>query len=509
MAQFYWNFIYPTGDRQKAYENYLQNTSYIADINDCITYNNDSIKSLLHENNSTAQNINKGISNICGKLDTGFELLSNHLTEINSGIQNLSSEISALSSLIDWKLSALIEGQRITNNLLGNISNLLKIPDIQKERAYYIEEGLKYLKNALIEQWDSDYFEEAYSAFNEALQREPKDYISLNKIGFIHLFSKQYLDFAKAETFFRKAFRYANAEATTGGTNFTNNLNPLNNDFKIKENMHLVICVESMLYCARACALQNKFNEAIQLTSDAYKKVPAFLNAAYETAKYYCIINDVEKALPLITEIIEKDRFQTIKIIGDPDLISKNEIISLLGELSEQKQAELKEKIEYCEKHKQNNNIFNQIVQDIILSAQHRTYLHSCHAFDIINTKRNWYIKEISYCKKMYEFINNSNEKIYSVESYLDWFQNFSESSYQMYPDDLVVTHKNIEYQDLTLFEFISKSEQINKTNRVIIHRCITHLENRLQTKNIFGIPKLSNTKKENALWLIKYLKSL
>jgi hypothetical protein len=509
MSQFYWNYIYPTGSRQKAYENYLQNTAYVNDINDCISYNSNGIKTLLQENNATAQNINKGISSICGKLDSGFELLGNHLAEINSGIQNISSEISALSSLLDWKLSALVEGQRITNNLLGNISNLLKIPDIQKERVYYIEEGLKYLKNALIDQWDSEFFDDSYSAFNEALLREPKDYISLSKIGFIHLFSKQYLDFVKAEEFFRKSYRYANAEAIAGGTNFSNNLNPANSDFNVIENIHLVSCVESMLYCARACALQDKFQEAIQLTLEAYKKVPTFLTAAYESVKYLCIINEQKKALPIVEELILKDRLQTFKIIGDPDIITKDEIIQLIEELSNQRHFQLNEKIDFCNNNTDTNPIFIQILNESISLAKCNTYLHSCLGIDIIEKKRDWVTRQIDYNYKMIESMkNNSYYKDSNLWEVLISINNTNIINER--PEGLPICFNNKYLNNLTVFEYISELDLIKKNNTSIIQECILQLNSLLKRKNVLGIPYIfDNRMRNNANVLINYFENL
>jgi len=508
MAQFYWKSNNPSSNRQRAYEDYLQNSEYVNDITGCINYNSRSINSLLQENNATAQNINKGISNICSTLDSGFELLGNHLSEINSGIQTISSQISALSCLLDWKLSALIEGQQITNSLLGNISNLLKIPDSQKERVYFIEEGLKYLKNALMEQWDSDYFEDAYSAFNDALSKESKDYISLSKLGFIHLFSKKYLDFAKAEDCYRKAFRYANAELMAGGTSFSNTLNPLNIDLNAIDNIHLVSYVESMFYCARACALQNNFAEAIKFTSEAYNKVPTFLNAAYEEAKYLCLNGEVDKAVPLLKEIIEKDEFQTLKIIGDPDIICHDEVNQLLEELAQQKFSELKEKLDYLNQNIENDPIFLQILKEANSLGEHKTYLHSLQGINLLNQTRNWYAKQISYNKRHIDFLSIKGSNFRIVD---DWATYILSKRHEtsIVPIDLPANKSEVKLDSLTIFEYLETCKAYKKTNSEIIHNLVSHLEFVLNYKTIFGISLINAEEKKCALWLIEYYKNL
>jgi hypothetical protein len=75
---------------------------------------------------------------VCGTLDAGFSEVGQYLKEINCNVSELRGEITAMASMLDWKLSLLIEEQRLTNELLGNIAQLLRIPDSQKQRVYYI-----------------------------------------------------------------------------------------------------------------------------------------------------------------------------------------------------------------------------------------------------------------------------------------------------------------------------------------------------------------------------------
>ena len=394
MAQFHWNYIYPTGDTRKAYEKYLQNSEYIKDITDCINYNSNGIKSLLISNNVNTNNINSGIKSICGKLDRGFDMMRNNLSSIDVGIQSLNSEISNISNLLDWKLSLVIEGQKITNQLLGNISSLMKIPDSQKERVYYIEEGLKFLKNALLENSNSDFFEEAYSSFFLALGKESKDYISLSRIGFIHLYSSKYLDLPKSEEYFRKSIRYSTAEANVQGTNTSNTLNPFAPDFNLNENIHLISTVESMLYCARACALQNKLNEAIELTTNAYLKVPTFLTAGYEAAKYLCLNNQVEQALAYIEDIIDKDRFQSLRVIADPDIMKHNEVSLKLEQIKIKYLNEAVKLGKSIEKIINPNSVFIRLFRKFNVLKEENTILSVKEGIDILTNSYSWCFSE-------------------------------------------------------------------------------------------------------------------
>ena len=161
MATYYYNRF--SGESNLSQWNrYIQNQSYIEDVTKSVRDNtrqqtrdfsgiisrqtsefNEAIRSASREQVLAIQ---ESTNAICGTLDTGFELLSDNLQDISYSIDGLRSEVNDMASMLDWKLSLLIEQNRITNLLLGNIAVLLRIPDIQKERQYHIEQGIKFLK---------------------------------------------------------------------------------------------------------------------------------------------------------------------------------------------------------------------------------------------------------------------------------------------------------------------------------------------------------------------------
>lgn len=118
------------------------------DIESAITRNRNDLQSVLI---SASEEQKKAFQQVCGTLDDGFRQVSQHLQEVNANLSELRSEISSMAAMIDWRLSLVIEQQRIANALLGHIAGLLRIPDSQKQRVYFIEQGLKYLANAMRE----------------------------------------------------------------------------------------------------------------------------------------------------------------------------------------------------------------------------------------------------------------------------------------------------------------------------------------------------------------------
>lgn len=214
MATFYYN-RYSGESIESQWNKYLQNDAYVKDIGSIISKNRRELQ-ITFQNASTEQV--KAIQQVYGKLDDGFAEVSSYLNSINTNISELRGEISAMAAMLDWKLSLLIEEQRLTNQLLGHIAQLLRIPDSQKQRVYYIEQGLKYLKNALPEETDSTFYTDAFESFQDAEKIERKDYITLNRIGQIYLYSSKYRNFSNAQDYFLKSARESFAEYNAGGT---------------------------------------------------------------------------------------------------------------------------------------------------------------------------------------------------------------------------------------------------------------------------------------------------
>lgn len=222
MATFYYD-RFSNESIYSQWTKHLQSEVYIKDISDIISKNKKELQATISNASSEQQ---QAILQVCGHLDDGFGLISSHLSDIKYELGEIRGEINAMASMLDWKLSCLIEQQRITNQLLRNIIQILRIPESQKQRAYYIEQGLKYLKNAFIEGTYSSFFNDAMESFKESEKIERKDYFTLNRIGQIFLYSINHLNIPLAEEYFLKSAREALAEVNAGLSISKNYLSP-------------------------------------------------------------------------------------------------------------------------------------------------------------------------------------------------------------------------------------------------------------------------------------------
>ena len=133
MATFYPQFTSNETISQQ-WQRYVHTKPLINNIRDIHQANTKEINNVIQ--NSTKEQIraiNESTDVVCNTLESGFNIIENNLYNLSFDIENLRSEVSEMSSMLDWRMSLLIEQQRISNLLQGNIALLLRIPDIQKE----------------------------------------------------------------------------------------------------------------------------------------------------------------------------------------------------------------------------------------------------------------------------------------------------------------------------------------------------------------------------------------
>lgn len=436
MASFYYNSGLGKGIITQWIE-HLQTESYINDFDKIITKNRKEIETTLINSSAKQTEV---ITNICGQL----EEVNYHLESINSNITGLRSEINNMASMLNWNLSQMIEEQRLSNQLLNKISQLLRIPDSQRQRVYHIEQGLKYLKNAILENdVDSSFFLKAMNDFKKAESIEKNDFITLNKIGQIHLYSNKYMDFLLAEKYFIDSAKESYAEFNVGGTTTSNNLNPTdsftNTNSKIFQlcknnqvldavklyssqygvslkiakyhidtvvkpslklgkplNDYLVATAESYLYAGRACYLQQNLDKAIEYTTKAFDLIPNFLEAGFELAKYLSANNKETQSEKILKSVIQSDRYFSIKTFNDRDLFNKENIQYLLNELRDNAILSASERINQIKKEISKNSKAKQILEEINIHFKKGSFLSVMKSIDILNDKHSFENKTYS-----------------------------------------------------------------------------------------------------------------
>lgn len=272
-----------------------------------------------------------GVQVVCGKIENGFRDLDNHLNSVGSRIDRLSFQMNELATVMSREFTELIMLQQVTNSLLSDIQDLLKIPDIQKERHYHIEEGLKYLKTALLEEnINSDFFLDSLESFSKAIEIEPKDYFSHFHIGFILMFSGNASNPEQAITHFGQSARYALAEENARTTTY-NALTKSHLSQK-KSSLHSM-AAEAYFYSAEASKKLQKTNEAILYFDKCLSIIPDFNLVKYEKAKCLFITGDKTKSIDLLEQIIREDRYFAVRIINDKMLALDLDVIRLLKKL--------------------------------------------------------------------------------------------------------------------------------------------------------------------------------
>lgn len=412
MATFYYNQF--SGENYLSqWSKHIQNKSYIEDVTKSFITSSgrqtkdfsaivlhqtkeisDIIKSATREQVAAIQ---QSTNAICGTIENGFELLSDNLQEISYGIGELRSELNDMASMLDWKLSLFIEQHRITNLLLGNIAILLRIPDIQKERQYYIEQGIKFLKNAI---FDSDFYEDSLNNLLKAEKIEPSDFFALHRIGLIYMYSPNHLALDKAEEYFKKAAKYAVAETNSGASVTTNFLtgdlnNKLSEQTPSNDSIRLQ-AAESYLFAGRSCYVQGKFKEAADYASKGFSLVPQMVEAGFTQAKALAANNNETQAAIVLEKVINTDRFYSLKTLSDLDLCTKPSIQSLLKKLQKESTERAIQLLQQCRQVQIQGSNASDYVDKIDRLVNMNTYLTSKKAIDLLEKVRNW-----SYCEPL------------------------------------------------------------------------------------------------------------
>lgn len=290
---------------------------------------------------------------VVGTLEGGFSDLLAKLTEVNQTIEHVGTKIdqvgtkiNQLGTMIDWRLSAMIDQQRISNLLQENIGLLMQIPDVQKERQYLIEQGFKHYKNAIL---DQDLFQDALENLLEAEKREKTDYVVLHRIGLIYLYGQGVVDLVKAEAYLRKAAKYAVVESNPSALRLVNILagdvrQPLSEHQLGLESIK-TLAAESYFHASIASYAQGRVAETIELSEKAISLSASMLEADFIRAKALVVLGKSDEAANLIEGLVTRGPFYAIKTAADQDLASSQAVRQTLRLLRDRLVAEAREQI--------------------------------------------------------------------------------------------------------------------------------------------------------------------
>ena len=540
MAQFYYNSN-SSEDRLSQWKKHLQNQSYFEDVTKSMVSSNEKqtkdfssiFSQQTKEINNSIQNasreqvdaIQQSTNTVCGTLESGFEMLSDNLHEISFELGGLRNELNDMASMLDWNFSLLIEGQRISNLLSGNIAVLLRIPDIEKERQNHIEQGIKFLRNAI---FDSDFYVDSLNNLLKAENIEPTDYFALHRIGLIYLYSPKHLDLNKAEEYFKKAAKYAVAETYTGASISTNHLRG-NLDIELAQQKVTVDSIklqaaESYLFASRSCYLQGKISEAAVYAGKSFSILPEMVEAGFMQAKALAANNQEDEAVTVLEKVISTDRFYSLKTLSDLDLCPKSSIQILLKKLQKEATEKASSTLNYCKQQQTGGSKATSYLDMIEELVNKKNYLTSKKAIDLLEKVKAWKFCEpfenalqTNHCKELIELCNSFDELKFMkrgndpvipvndtfVKQYYDWVNYNGQWTFYKHDGriDTLNWKSNIETNggNFNVIQFIEREKELNDN----LPSQIESLKNRLQgfsNDNTQHLNHLDNEKRKESI---------
>ena len=185
IALGYWVPWSEKGNLVDSYRQYVKDASLLK-------YGADTIGQYI--NQASYEQVN-AINQLGQKIGRGLNILSNQMSQVNENLVFLNKNIDIQ-----------IEQQKLSNLLLQNIVDLLRLPDSEKERRHSIELGIKFFIKA---QNDEDLYADALEELLKAESLMKQDYFVLHRIGCIYLYVEKFIDPEKALDYFLKAAKYA------------------------------------------------------------------------------------------------------------------------------------------------------------------------------------------------------------------------------------------------------------------------------------------------------------
>jgi len=318
---FYWKPWREDADLNGSWLDYNKDISLIQ-------YTADSIGQYVAQANNNQVN---AINDVAKKIGIGFNLVSTQLDTIDFQLQAIDAELG----IVNQNLELQIEQQKISNILLENIGELLRVPNSEKERQRHIEIGLKFYVNA---NKDEDLYYDALNELQKAESLMSQDYFVLHRLGMIYLYSTKHIDINKAFEYFSKAGKYASVESDPKAerlVNFLTKNSKVVNSTISKEvfSIGLLAC-ESYSKAAFCLYIKGKIDDAIDFQKKAIKLSDTPKNRFW-LAKYQARGNKIEDCIFNLNNAIESEPGITLLLFKDLDLINLPESIKLIEEKNE------------------------------------------------------------------------------------------------------------------------------------------------------------------------------
>ena len=261
----------------------------------------------------------QAINELGQAIGRGMNVLSNQMSDINQTL-----------SFINRNMDIQIEQQKLSNLLLQNIAELLRVPDSEKERQHSIELGIKFFVNA---DKDSDLYADSLEELLKAESLMKQDYFVLHRIGCIFLYVEKYINPEKALDYFLRAAKYASVESDFSAIRLanalTNNFKTVNANLNNPETKIGFLASDSYEKAAFAAYILGRFEDAVSYQSKALKFNSTSENR-FLLSKYQVRINNIKEAIDNLDKSIEEAPYMAIAAFKEIDLINEPEVIKLI-----------------------------------------------------------------------------------------------------------------------------------------------------------------------------------
>ena len=281
----------------------------------------------------------KAINQLGQAIGRGMNVLSNQMSDINKTLV-----------FLNRNMDVQIEQQKLSNLLLQNIAELLRVPDSEKERQHCIELGIKFFVNA---SKDSDLYADALEELLKAESFMKQDYFVLHRIGCIYLYVEKYINPEKALEYFLRAAKYASVESDEKAARLanvlTNNFNTVNSDLNNSEKQIALLAADSYEKAAFAAYILGRFSEAVNYQSKALKfnEIP---QNKFLLAKYQVRNGEISAGVKNLDQCIDKVPIFAVASFKEIDLINEPEVLNLISKRNQEIDKEISKLLDKWQK---------------------------------------------------------------------------------------------------------------------------------------------------------------
>jgi tetratricopeptide (TPR) repeat protein len=355
----YWR---PWKEETNLFDSYLD---YVRDTS-LVKYGADTIGNYI--NQASKEQI-QAIDHLGQAIGRGMNLLSNKMSDINDSLIFLNRNIDIQ-----------IEQQRLSNLLLQNISELLRIPDKEKERQHSIELGLKFFVNA---KKNKELYEDALEELLKAESLMKQDYFVLHRIGCIYLYVEKLLNPEKALDYFQRAAKYASVESDRNAVRLVNVLNnSLNSKDKNVEKQIRLLAADSYEKAAFAAYILGQFSDAAKYQAEVLS-VNNNPQNRFLLSKYQIRNKNIDKGIKNLSKCIDDDPLLALAVFKEIDLINEPEVIKLIFEKNKEIDNEINELIVNLKNKNSNDEFFI----DELIDLSKRSFEEKVEKFNLFEKK--------------------------------------------------------------------------------------------------------------------------